>query len=410
MPEFIELLPPGKALSILMEYISAGADSELIETASALGRVTISPVLAPHPLPSFSRSTVDGFALQARDTYGASDSLPAYLKLIGEVPMGAEAGITVGNSQCALIHTGGMLPLGADAVVMIEHTQVARPGEVEILKSVAVGENIIAVGEDITAGDEVIPAGKELREAEIGGLMALGITQLSVSKRPVVGILSSGDEVIPPQESPSPGQVRDINSYSLQALIKKHGGVPALYGIIPDTTNDLRKKAVQALKECDMVVITAGSSASERDLTALVVNELGEPGVLVHGVNVRPGKPTILAVCDNKVVIGLPGNPVSALVIAKLFVVPVLEKLLRLTHKSPTPSISAKLSINLSSQTGREDWVPVRLRKVTEGYLAEPIFGKSNLIFTLVRADGLIRIPSSATGLRAGENVEVILM
>jgi len=393
-----------------MEHISAGADSELIETASALGRVTISPVLAPHPLPSFSRSTVDGFALQARDTYGASDSLPAYLKLIGEVPMGAEAGITVGNSQCALIHTGGMLPLGADAVVMIEHTQVARPGEVEILKSAAVGENIIVVGEDITAGDVIIPAGKELREAEIGGLMALGITQLSVSKRPVVGILSSGDEVIPPQESPSPGQVRDVNSYSLQALINKHGGIPTLYGIIPDTADELRKKAVQALKECDMVVITAGSSASERDLTALVVKELGEPGVLVHGVNVRPGKPTILAVCDKKVVIGLPGNPVSALVIAKLFIVPVLEKLLRLTHKPPAPSISAKLSINLSSQTGREDWIPVRLRKVTDGYLAEPIFGKSNLIFILVRAEGLIRIPPSATGLRAGENVEVILM
>jgi molybdopterin molybdotransferase len=196
----------------------------------------------------------------------------------------------------------------------------------------------------------------------------------------------------------------------LQALIKKHGGVPTLYGIIPDTADELRKKAVQALKECDMVVITAGSSASERDLTALVVKGLGEPGVLVHGVNVRPGKPTILAVCDNKVVIGLPGNPVSAFVIAKLFVVPVLEKLLRLTHKPPAPSISAKLSINLSSQTGREDWVPVRLRKVTDGFLAEPIFGKSNLIFILVRADGLIRIPPSATGLRAGENVEVVLM
>ena len=410
MPEFIKLLPPREALSILIERIPAGTGSELIETTSALGRVTNTSVLAPHPLPSFSRSTVDGFALQAKDTYGASDSLPAYLKLIGEVPMGAAAEITVGTSQCALIHTGGMLPYGTDAVVMIEHTQVARPGEVEILKSTAVGENIIAVGEDITAGDEIIPAGKELREAEIGGLMALGITQLSVSKRPVVGILSSGDEVIPPQESPSSGQVRDVNSYSLQGLVDKYGGVPTLYGIIPDTADELRKKAVQALKECDMVVITAGSSASERDLTALVVKELGEPGVLVHGVNVRPGKPTILAVCDNKVVIGLPGNPVSALVIAKLFVVPVLEKLLRLTHKPPVPSISAKLSINLSSQTGREDWVPVRLRKVTDGYLAEPIFGKSNFIFILVRADGLIRIPPSATGLRAGEKVEVILL
>ncbi|MFC2043494.1 gephyrin-like molybdotransferase Glp [Chloroflexota bacterium] len=410
MPEFIKLLPPGKALSILMEHISAATDSELIETTAALGRVTNTAILAPHPLPSFSRSTVDGFALQAKDTYGASDSLPAYLKLIGEVPMGAEAGITVEASQCALIHTGGMLPHGADAVVMVEHTQVARPGEVEILKSAAVGENIISVGEDITAGDEIIPAGKLLREAEIGGLMALGITQLSVSKCPVVGVLSSGDEVIPPQESPLPGQVRDVNSYILQALIEKHGGVPTLYGIIPDTAGELRKMADQALKECDMVVITAGSSVSERDLTALVVNELGEPGVLVHGVNVRPGKPTILAVCDNKVVIGLPGNPVSALVIAKLFVVPVLEKLLRLTHKPPIPSISAKLSINLASQTGREDWVPVLLRKVTDGYLAEPIFGKSNLIFILVRADGLIRIPPSATGLRAGETVEVILM
>jgi molybdopterin molybdotransferase len=410
MPEFLELISVSDALNLLFDSVALQPTTEEIETVTALRRVTAAAVIAPYPLPSFPRSTVDGYAVRAADTYGVSEALPAYLKILGEVPMGATPIYSLGTAQCALIHTGGMLPSGADAVVMVEHTQSVHQNEVEILRAVAVGENVLLVGEDVASGQSVIPAGIRLRPAEIGGLMALGITRLLVTRRPIVGILSSGDEVVPPQVDLLPGQVRDINSYSLSALIEEVGGTALRYGIIPDQVETLHTKAAQALNECDLVVITAGSSASARDLTAQVINGLGTPGVLVHGVNVKPGKPTILAVCNGKVVIGLPGNPVSALVIASLFVVPVVEGLLGLRRERLKPPIMARLSLNLPSQAGREEWEPVRLLRTPQGFVAEPVFGKSNLIFTLVRADGLVHIPPEATGLDAGEVVEVVLL
>jgi molybdopterin molybdotransferase len=240
--------------------------------------------------------------------------------------------------------------------------------------------------------------------------MALGYTKVKVSKPPKVGIISSGDEVLPPEKEIKPGQVRDINTYTLSALVEQTGGFPISYGIVPDSFTEMEAVVRKAHVECDFVVITAGSSASARDMTADVINALGKPGVLVHGVNVRPGKPTILGVCDRKAVIGLPGNPVSALVIAGLFVVPLIEALLGVQARCPKPQVSAELTINLASQAGREDWVAVRLLETPKGFQAEPIFGKSNLIFTLAKADGLIRIPADATGLAAGETIEVWLM
>jgi len=409
MPEFLELLPPPEALTRLLENLPAQVDPEEIDTVQACGRVTARSVVSALPLPTFPRSTVDGYAVRAADTYGANDSLPAYLQLMGEIPMGAAPDFAVVPAGCVLIHTGGMLPEGSDAVVMVEHTQSARPGEVEILRAVASGENVLKVGEDVAAGAEVIPAGTRLRPAEIGGLMALGITRLEVARRPNIGILSSGDEVVPPEVTPGSGQVRDVNAYALSALVQESGGTPVRYGILPDREEALRKSAARALIECDAVVITAGSSASTRDLTAQVINSLGRPGVLVHGVNVRPGKPTILGVCAGKAVIGLPGNPVSALVIASLFVTPVVQALLGLKRGGPRPSVPARLALNLASQAGREDWIPVRLISSQDGYLADPVFGKSNLIFSLARADGLLRIPPDATGLAAGEMVDVVL-
>lgn len=414
MPEFLELLPPDEALQLLLQHFPPHPplqiESEEIETSQALGRVTARPVIAPYPLPSFARSTVDGYALRAADSYGANDSLPAYLSLAGEIPMGAAAGLTLRPGECAQIHTGGMLPEAADAVVMVEHTQSARPGEVEILRAVAPGENVLKVGEDVAQGEQVIGQGVRLRPAEIGGLMALGFTRLQVARRPRVAILSSGDEVIPPEADLLPGQVRDVNSFSLSALVESQGGLPVRYGIVPDREQVLQAAAARALAACDLLVITAGSSASARDLTAQVINQLGQPGVLVHGVNVRPGKPTILAVCDGKPVIGLPGNPVSALVIAGLFVSPVVSRLSGVLVERPRPAVPARLTLNLPSQAGREDWVAVRLQPGPGGILAEPVFGKSNLIFTLARADGLVRIPSDATGLSAGDHVEVVLL
>lgn len=409
MPEFLNLLNPVEALDLFLSSIPGRQNSENIQTQDSLGRVIAQEVVAPHPLPEFPRSTVDGFAVYAADTYGASESLPAYLSLIGEVPMGSEPTFQVKRGQCALIHTGGMIPKGTDAVIMVEFTQSSRVGEVEILKAVAVGENVIKIGEDIKAEEIVIPAGTLLGPAEIGGLMAIGVTQISVARRPKVGIISSGDEVIPPDQEPHPGQVRDINGYTLKALVEEAGGAPLYYGIIPDSEAAMLETTAKAKDACDIVVITAGSSASTRDLTSIVLNQLGKPGVLVHGVNVRPGKPTILAVCDGKAMIGLPGNPVSALVIARLFVLPVIKKMLGDATERPLNGIQASLTINLSSQAGREDWVPVRVTQVEGNWQAEPVFGRSNLIFTLVAADGMVRIPPDATGLSVGETVQVYL-
>lgn len=416
MPEFLELLPPKDALDHFLEQLQFQQPAQEVDVNGALGRVVFKDVYAPHALPSFTRSTVDGYAVRAADTHGASDSLPIYLNLIDEVRMGKRAEFSLTSSECGLIHTGGMLPSGADAVVMLENTQVANPKEIEILRSAAMGENLIKVGEDIEQGEVVVKGGKILTASDIGGLLALGITRVQVSKKPIVGIISSGDEVVPPEIEISPGQVRDINSYTLAALVEQAGATPQNYGIIPDQEEPLRAAAAQAVEECDLVVITAGSSASKRDLTAQVIDSLGQPGVIVHGVNVRPGKPTILAACKPsdylsvKPVIGLPGNPVSALVIAIIFVEPVIDFLLGITPNRIRPRVQAKVTINLSSKAGREDWVPVKLNLDESEYSAEPIFGKSNLIFTLARADGLLHIPPQATGLNAGEIVEVMLL
>lgn len=410
MPEFLTLLPPDQALDTILSRVSTLGETEEIHTDQALNRITGEAILAPYALPSFPRSTVDGYAVISADTHGASDSIPMYLICKGEVPMGGAPDFHLQKTECALIHTGGMLPDGADAVVMVENTQEARHQEIEVLRAVSVGENVLQIGEDVTMGQQVISSGKRLRPAEIGGLMALGITEVRVARKPKVGIISSGDEVVPPDQEIQPGQIRDINSYTLEALIANAGGEAKRYGIVADTFEAMRATARKALAENDLVVITAGSSASTRDLTSQVVDSLGDPGVLVHGVNVRPGKPSILGLCGGKPVIGLPGNPVSALVIAGLFVVPVVERMLGMDVDIHQGSVTAKLTVNLSSKAGREDWVPVQLKDHGAVVFAEPIFGKSNLIFTLVKADGLIKIPADANGLAAGEQIKVWLV
>ncbi len=411
MPEFLQLLPPSEALSKLMAHLPAAVPlrSERVASAQALNRVLAAPVRAPHPLPPFARSTVDGYALRAKDTFGASQSMPAYLKLIGEVAMGAPADLTVDAAQASVIHTGGMLPEGADAVVMLEDTQRVSDDEIEVHKPLGIGQHVLNVGEDVKQGEIVLEAGTTLRAQEIGGLTALGFEEVDVAQAPRVGILSTGDEIVPPGQKPQPGQVRDVNSYSLSALVLQAGGVPVRYGVIPDEFEALQEAARRSHKEDDVVVITAGSSVSARDITAQVIASLGDPGVLVHGISMRPGKPTILAVSDGIPVIGLPGNPVSALVVAGLFIAPVIRHLLGTREEALIPTTAARMAVNIASETGREDYLPVSLSPSAEGMLAQPIYGRSNLIFTLVRADGLVRVPPEATGLTAGQQVEVRL-
>ena len=388
---------------------SWAAGTEDISTSEAHGRVLAERVTAPHSLPPFPRSTVDGYAVQAKDTFGASGSLPAYLRLIGEILMGISPTLEVRPGQAAQVHTGGAIPAGADAVVMLEDTQLIDGSEIEIHRAAGVGQNILLEGEDVQQGDVVLEPGTVLRPQEIGGLMALGMTSVSVAVSPRVGILSSGDEVVPPEMEPGPAQVRDINSHTLSAIIDRLGGKPILRGIVPDQHDALLDVVKQAHQEDDLIVITAGSSVSARDITGDVIQSLGEPGVLVHGISIKPGKPTILAIADDIPLIGLPGNPVSALVVGALILAPLIRRFLGVQRVLPAPQVAARLSVNVVSQAGREDYLPVRLQESEEGTIAEPVFGRSNLIFTLVRADGLIQIPPDATGLSAGTEVLVTL-
>ena len=411
MPEFLHLISPSEALDKLFAALpqSWTAGSEVVQTREALGRILTEPVSAPHPLPAFPRSTVDGYAVQAQDTFGASGSLPAYLKLVGEILMGRSPTVDVRRGETALVHTGGTIPEGADAVVMLEDTQLIDDDEIEVYRAAGVGQNVLVEGEDVQRGDVVLEPGTVLRPQEIGGLMALGVTSVSVASLPRVGILSSGDEVVSPEITPGPAQVRDINSYSLGALIEQLGGKPILRGIIPDQREALLQAVKKAHQEDDLILITAGSSVSARDITGEIIQSLGDPGVLVHGISIKPGKPTILAVADSVPLIGLPGNPVSALVAGVLVLAPLIRHFLGIRRALPIPQVPATLSVNIVSQAGREDFLPVRLVESDDGYIAEPVFGRSNLIFTLVRADGLVHIPSAATGLSEGAEVKVTL-
>ncbi|MBX3057001.1 MAG: molybdopterin molybdotransferase MoeA [Anaerolineae bacterium] len=448
MPEFFNVLPPDEARALLLAQVTAVLSPETIATEDAVGRVTAVPLVAPHPLPQFRRSTMDGYAVRAADTYGASESLPAFLQVIGEIPMGQPAHLSLQTGQAALVHTGGMIPDTANAVVQVEHTQVIGdrdsvsrgqlavsseqwavgsgqspnlqspisnlqspisnlPYEIEVFKAVAVGQNVLQVGEDVSQDAEILPAGHWLRPQDIGGLLALGMMQVAVARRPCVGILATGDEVIPPAQAAGPGQIRDINSYTVAGMVRQAGGVPVLGGIVPDDFEALYRAAANLLAACDMLVLSAGSSVSVRDMTVQVIEKLGQPGVLLHGVATRPGKPTIVGAVAGKPVLGLPGNPVSAMIQFDMFGVPAIYRLQGVKELPRQGVVWAKLSQNIASESGREDYVPARLEDGPDGLVATPVFGKSNLIYTLVNADGLIKVPLNKNGLQAGEWVHV---
>ncbi len=380
--------------------------TEEIPTADALDRVLAEDMVSPEALPAFPRSTMDGYAVLAEDVYGASEGLPAYLDVVGEVVMGAEPPFTLALGQAAIIFTGGMLPQGANAVVMVENTQKLGKG-IEVLRPVAVGENVIQVGEDVLRGMPLFSKGHRLRPQDIGGLMALGIVRVPVYCKPRVAIISTGDEVVPPDWKAGGGKIRDINTYTCSTLTVRAGGIPIPMGIVPDDYDALLGACRRGMEQADVVIISAGSSVSTRDLTAQVINSLGEPGVLVHGIAIRPGKPTVLGVAKNIPVFGLPGNPVSAMVLFHLFVSPTIRRLSGDTSVSLARTVVARLTHNIASAPGREDYVQVRLKEEAGEILAEPIFGKSNLIFTLIRADGTVKVSLNKGGLSAGEMVEV---
>ena len=409
MPEFFNVLAPDEAFNLLRPMLKAPAGMETLPTSEALGRVTAEDIHSPEDLPAFPRSTMDGYSVRSRDTFGASEGLPAYLDLVGEVPMGEAAGVRLGVGQAATAYTGGMLARGADAVVMVERTQPLDDTAIEALRPVAPGENVVQVGEDVRKGDVILRKGSVIRPQDIGGLLALGITAVKVGKKPRVGIISTGDELVPPDTSIGAGQIRDINTYTIAALVTQSGGIPVPIALAPDDFEAQRGAAVEGLESCDAVVFSAGSSVSSRDLTADVVNSLGEPGVIAHGISIKPGKPTVIGVVDGKPIFGLPGNPVSAMVVFDLLARPSIYCMSGCANIPAQPIAKATLTRDISSVAGREDYVPVRLDCADGVANATPVFGKSNLIYTLVRSDGIVKVPLDRSGLYAGDAVDVRL-
>jgi molybdopterin molybdotransferase len=380
--------------------------AEPVPLAGALHRVPAAPVTAPHALPGFARSTVDGYAVRAADTYGVSEGLPGYLQVAGAVQMGAEPDVTVGPGTVASMPTGGVLPPGADAVVMIEYTQEAMPGTIEVVRPVAPGDGVVRADEDAAPGAELVPPGRPLRAQDLGMLAAAGVTSVTVHARPRVTVLSTGDEVVPPDTAAlRPGQVRDASAVALSAMVAEAGGDPAHGGIVPDDPGKLESALRAALTTSDLIVISAGSSVGARDETAGVVRRLGQPGIWCHGLAIRPGKPTLLAECDGVPVIGLPGNPRSALVVFRLLGIPLVRLVGGCTMPPAEPVVRARLARDLASATGRLDVVQVRVHDGT----ATPIFGLSALLSVLTAADGYVIVPEEATGLDAGAEVEVTL-
>ena len=383
--------------------------AETVALADALHRVPAEAVTATSALPGFARATVDGFAVRAADTYGVSDGQPGYLDVNGTVAMGRAPTVAVVPGTAVAVPTGGALPQGADAVVMVEHTQEAMPGTIEVVHAVAPGDGMVRADEDAAPGALLAPAGRPLRPHDLGLLAAAGVTGVSVWARPVVGILSTGDEVVPPGTATLlAGQVRDATAFALAALVTEHGGTPQIRGIVPDDAPALDAALREAVATCDLVVVSAGSSVGARDETASVVSGLGPPGIFCHGLAIRPGKPTLLAECGGVPLIGLPGHPLSALVVFRLVGLPVLHRLGGCVAPPPEPRVRARLSRQVASAAGRLDVVQVRLSSGAS-VDAEPILGHSALLSLLAAADGYVVVPEAATGLAAGTEVMVTL-
>lgn len=377
---------------------------EDVPLSEALHRVPAAAVCSPAALPGFAKSTVDGYAVRAADTYGASDGLPSYLDLLGTVRMGVAPEVAVRPGGCVAMPTGAMLPDGADAVVMVEYTAETMPGTIEVTRPVAPGGGLVRADEDVAAGAPIVPAGRPLRAPDLGLLAAAGVTMVAVHARPRVVIISTGDEVVPPSTVEiRPGQVRDATASALAGLVADAGGEPVIGGIVSDERGALKEKLAEVLPSADLVVVSAGSSVGARDETADAVAAVGD--VWCHGLAIKPGKPTLLADCGGIPLIGLPGHPLSALVVFGQVGIPLLWRLSGCESPPPVPSTRAKLSRDLASAAGRLDVVQVRL----SAGVAEPVFAPSAVLSALTRADGYLVVPEPATGLDAGSEVEVLL-
>lgn len=413
MTHFLTLQPVDAILDRIRE--TGPGPAEAVPLDEALGRTLAVPFLAEEDLPGFDRSSMDGFAVAARDVFGASEGLPALLDYVGECPMGEKPSLALVPGAAARIWTGGMLPEGADAVVMLEYARQAGPDRIELTRPVAPGDNVIGRDEDASKGQELLPAGLVLRPQEVGLLAALGQGSVEVRRRPRVAVISSGDEVLPVTSRPGPGQVRDVNTYTLSALARAAGAEARSFGLVRDDKNKLRQALEDALAWADVTLLSGGSSAGQRDYTVQALSALPGCEILAHGVAISPGKPLIMARLGKRTLWGLPGHAASALVCAEVFIRPLLRRLLGQRERLPAwqEHLRAELTRSVASAQGRRDYIRVALElpSVAGGPLrARPVMGKSGLISTLVAAEGLVICPEDREGLSSGQVVDVHLL
>jgi molybdopterin molybdotransferase len=407
--EFFKVIPLEAVLELTRTF--PRVEEEVLPLDQCAGRVLSKDIISKIDLPGFNRATMDGYAVPAQSTFGASESMPALFRIVGSVEMGEVPTISVQPGEAVQIATGGMLPDGADSVVMVEHTQALDEHTLEVFKSVAPLQHVMEIGEDFRDGEQVLTKGSGIRPQEMGVLAALGVSDVPVFRQPIVAIISSGDEIVPIEQTPDLSQVRDVNAYTLAGFIRTLGGVPRYLGIAQDNFDELKGLLENALAETDMVLISGGSSVGTRDFTVDVIRALPEAEILVHGVSISPGKPTILAQSRTKAIWGLPGQVTSAMVVFHTMIHPMLERIAGFSEGQAEKAreVSAVLSRNLASVQGREDYVRVRLVKGDDQIYAEPILGKSGLIHTMVKADGLVRIEMHSEGLDEGTPVRVVL-
>ena len=396
---------PEEVLALIETEFENISQIETVSLADAMGRVLAEDITATEYVPDFNRSTVDGYAVRSRDTFGCTDAIPAILTLQGEVLMGQGADMVLQADSCIAVPTGGAVPEGADAVVMIEFVEDYGDGTIGVLKSVAPGQNMIFRGDDVYPGKPILEKGRVLSSQDIGALAAIGRTQVPVAKKLTVGVISTGDELVPPQEVPGPGQVRDVNSPMLEAMLGAYGVRVINYGIVIDDEALLREKVEKAAAECDAVLLSGGSSVGVKDAACRIIESMGS--LLLHGIAIKPGKPTILGKAGRKPLVGLPGHPVAAYFITKLFVLPLLSKLMG--RKQATYTTTAKVTENISANHGRAQYHCCRLECKDGQWYAHPIRGKSGLITTLAGADGYFCIDRDCEGLPKFAQIQVTI-
>lgn len=383
--------------------------TEKVGLLNSLGRVISADVVAPVDIPPFNRSVVDGYAVKSSDTFGASEAMPAILNNLGEIRIGQKPMSEIKEGECMYVPTGGMLPLGSDSVVMIEDSEEFDSDSIAVYRPVSPLENIMKRGEDIKNGQVVIKKNEVMKPRHVGVLSSIGLEEVEVIRKPRVSIISTGDELVEPGKELESGQIWDINTYSLAASVIKDGGHPVLEGIVRDERDLLKKKVGEAVKNSDMILISGGSSAGFRDYTAEIINDLGTPGVMVHGISIKPGKPTIIGKVHNKPVIGMPGQPVSSLVVYKVIVSPLIRKLTGYSLMQKN-NVKAFCGENYASAPGREEYFMVELNEKEDIIYALPVHGKSGMITTISSAKGMVKIPRNKEGIYRGEEVEVILL